>query len=97
MTVEQDALRRQYGNLFASISEVLPEADPMRINFESNSDEQSEVATIIPPLGPAQSTEDVQAIIYEEFCCWFDGPREKYAAVSAKIWTHWLSFGSQCE
>lgn len=34
MTVERDALTRQYGNLFASISAT-------GINFESNSDETS--------------------------------------------------------
>ena len=36
MTVERDALKRQYGDLFASISEVLFEAKPMGINFGSS-------------------------------------------------------------
>jgi hypothetical protein len=74
----------------------------MGINFEVNTDEyEPEVGTIIPRLSSAQSAEDVQAIICEEFSRWFHpvaiGPREKYAAVSAKIWTLWLKFGSQYE
>ena len=100
MTVERDALKRQYGKLFAAISEVLFEADPMGINFEINTDEyEPEVGTIIPRLSSAQSAEDVQAIIHEEFGRWFypvaTGPREKYAAVSAKIWSLWLKYQSQ--
>jgi hypothetical protein len=99
MTAERDALKRQYGKLFTAISQVLFEADPMGINFEINTDEyEPEVGTIIPRLSSAQSAEDVQAIVYEEFCRWFDpvstGPREKYAAVSAKIWTLWLEYGA---
>src|SRR5262245_24463520 len=100
MTAERDALKRQYGKLFAAISEALFEADPIGINFEVNTDEyEPEVGTIIPRLGSAQSPEDVQAIVHEEFCRWFHpvdaGPRERYAAVSAKIWTLWLEYGDQ--
>jgi hypothetical protein len=98
MTAERDALKRQYGKLFAAMSEALFEADPVGINFEINTDEyEPEVGTIIPRLGSAQSAEDVQAIVYEEFCRWFGEaaiwPREKYRAVSAEIWTLWLKFG----
>ncbi len=100
MTAERDALKRQYGKLFAAISEVLFEADPVGINFEINTDEyEPEVRTIIPRLSAAQSAEDVRAIIHEEFCGWFDpastGPKEKYAAVSEKIWTLWSKYQSQ--
>jgi hypothetical protein len=94
MTAERDALKRQYGKLFAAISEVLFEADPVGINFEINSHEyEPEVGTIIPRLSSAQPAEDVQTIIYEDFCRWFGAeatwPREKYAAVSEKIWVLW--------
>jgi hypothetical protein len=78
------------------------EADPVGINFEINTDEyEPEVGTIIPRLGSARSAEDVQAIICEEFRRWFGAdatwPREKYAAVSQKIWTLWLKYQSQRE
>ena len=97
MNAARDALKRQYGELFNSISLVLFEADPIGINFEINTDEyEPEVGTIIPRLSSAQSAEDVQAIIYEEFCHWFGPdaiwPRENYAAVSEKIWTLWCNF-----
>jgi len=94
---ERDAIKRQYGTLFTSISNALFEADPVGINFDINTDEyEPETGTIIPRLGSAKSTEDVQAIVYEEFCRWFDpitaGPREKYASVSAEIWGLWCAF-----
>ena len=58
MTAERDALKRQYGKLFAAISEVLFEADPVGINFEINPDEyEPEAGTIIPRLSSAQSAE----------------------------------------
>jgi hypothetical protein len=99
MTAEREALKWQYGKLFAAISEALFEADPVGINFEINTAEyEPEVGTIIPRLSSAQSAEDVQAIIHEEFCRWFDpvstGAKEKYAAVSEKVWTLWLKYQS---
>ena len=70
---ERDAIKREYGTLFASISDALFEADPIGINFDDNTDEYDpETGTIIPRLGLAKSAEDVQAIVYEEFCRWFD-------------------------
>jgi hypothetical protein len=94
---ERDAIKREYGTLFASISDALFEADPVGINFDVNTDEyEPEAGTIIPRLGSAKSAEVVQTIVYEEFCRWFDpttaGRREKYASVSAKIWDLWCVF-----
>jgi len=94
---ESDAIKREYGTLFGSISYALFEADPIGINFDHNTDEyEPEAGTIIPRLDSAKSAEDVQTIVYEEFCTWFSpidaGPREKYASVSAKIWDLWCAF-----
>jgi hypothetical protein len=94
---DRDAVKRQYGPLFASISDALFEADPIGINFDDNTDEyEPEAATIIPRLGSAKSAEDVQVIVHEEFRRWFGsasaGRREKYAAVSAKRWDLWCTF-----
>jgi hypothetical protein len=94
---ERDAIKREYGTLFASISDALFEADPVGINFDENTDEyEPEAGTIIARLGSAKSEEDVQVIVYEEFRRWFDpiiaGPRERYASVSAEIWKLWCAF-----
>jgi hypothetical protein len=94
---EREAVKRQYSTLFVSISEALFKADPIGINFDTNTDEyEPEAGTIIPRLRSAKSEEDVQAIVYEEFCRWLDpgtaGPREKYASVSAEIWELWCAF-----
>ena len=97
MIAEREVLKRQYGDLFSSIERILFEADPIDINYLSNTDEYSpEAGTIIPRLGSAQSPRDVEAIVYEEFCCWFDpdevGTKERYASVAASIWEVWCAF-----
>lgn len=94
MNSERDKLKREYQNLFLSISAVLFKADPIGINFEDNTDEYApEVGTILPRLHSALSEVDVQAIIYEEFVRWFDketvGAKESYAAVAVEIWCLW--------
>jgi hypothetical protein len=96
--VEIEVLKRQYGKLFASISEALFNADPARINCEVNTDEyEAEAATIVPRLSAAQSAEDVQNIVYEEFLYWFEGTaggKDNFAAVAAEIWTLWCAYRS---
>ena len=94
---ERDAIKREYGTLFTSISDALFEADPVGISDDDNTDEyEPEAGTIIPRLSSAKSAEDVQTIVYEEFCRWFDptiaGRRERYASVSTKIWDLWCAF-----
>jgi hypothetical protein len=94
MSTEREAIKHKYGALFESISDALFQADPIGINFETNTDEyESEAGTIIPRLSSAKSADDVQSIVFEEFCHWFDpvtvGPKEKYASVSATIWEIW--------
>ena len=70
---ERDAIKREYATLSASISDALYEADPVGINFDVNTDEyEPETGTIISRIGSARSAEDVQAIVYEEFCRWFE-------------------------
>ena len=61
--------KREYVALFVSISEALFKADPIGINFDTNTDEyEPEAGTIIPHLRSATSEADVQSIVYEEFC-----------------------------
>lgn len=91
-----EVLKREYGSLFTSISEALFKADPARINFEANTGEyEPEVGTIIPRLSSAQSAEDVQTILYEEFLRWFHGvdlSRDMLAPLAAEIWMLWCEF-----
>lgn len=98
MSAERDALKRKYGALFDTIAAALFEADPMGINFESNTDEyELEAGTILSRLPGARTAEDVEAIVHQELCRWFDsaGPREKYEAVSATIWEAWRVFSER--
>jgi hypothetical protein len=61
----------------------------MGINFDENTDEyEPETGTILPRLAGAKSVDDVQTIIYAEFCRWFGEVEagENYKNVSAKVW-----------
>ena len=87
----RSALKKKYGDLFDRVAALLFEADPIGINFETNTDEyEPEVGTILPRLQDASSPLDVQRIVHEEFCRWFDadnaGPMHKYEAIAASIW-----------
>lgn len=98
MNAEREALKRKYGALFDTIAAALFEADPIGVNFESNTDEyEPEAGTILPRLKGARSAEDVETIVHQEFCRWFGsaGPKEKYVAVSAVIWEAWRVFSER--
>ncbi len=97
---DRKRLKQQYGELFDSISATLFEADPIGINFDSNTDEyEPEVGTILPRLKSAASADDVETIIHEEFCRWFSpedaGTRERYQSVAARVWELWCEFKRQ--
>jgi hypothetical protein len=94
MTPERQELKKKYGLLFDTVTALLFQNDPMGINFGDNTDEyDSETGTILPRLADAKSVDDVQTIVHEESCRWFDaedaGPREKYGEASVKIWEAW--------
>lgn len=85
--------------LFEKITAALFEADPIGINFESNTDEyDSEAGTIIPRLSSCNSSTDVNQIVFEEFCRWFDaesvGDKKSYEQVSGAIWCIWQDFNA---
>ncbi|MCE9560850.1 MAG: hypothetical protein K8U57_02235 [Planctomycetes bacterium] len=78
----------------AQVSAVMFAADPIGINFGSNTDEYDpEASTIIPRLRVCHSSQDVQAVVHEEFVAWFDlepdEPVEKYAGPAEEIWGLW--------
>jgi hypothetical protein len=83
-------LRQQFGSLYDFLLVLLFEVDPAGINFETNADEyEPEVDTILPRLGGAQTAEDLQRVVHEEFVRWFGietaGPPEKYAVIAQRI------------
>jgi hypothetical protein len=99
MNETRKRLKQQYGMLFEKITAALFEADPIGINFESNTDEyDSEAGTIIPRLRSCNSAIDVNQIVFEEFCSWFDvasvGDKKGYEQVSGVIWRIWQDFNA---
>jgi len=93
----QQALKAAHGQLYAEVSQLLREADPIRlIAIGAPEDEYDlEVSTILPRLREARSAAEVQKIMHEEFVRWFDadtaGPIALYARVAEKIWEVWLT------
>jgi hypothetical protein len=97
MNSDRNALKLQFGLLFDEVSAALFAADPVGINFGDNTDEYDrEAGTILPRLRDAHSADDVQVLIHEEFCRWFDkanaGDIGRYEEVSEIIWEAWLRF-----
>lgn len=87
----QTATQRE---LVAEVSRILFEADPIAINFDSNTDEyDSEAETIVIGLPHTRNSNDVQALAHKTFAQWFDpqtaGPVHRYTAVAAEIWEAW--------
>src|SRR3979409_1777571 len=97
---DREGVRRAYGALFAQVAAVLFAADPIGINFGSNTDEYDpEVGTILPRLHECHSTEDGQEVVHQEFVRWFDpttaGSLTKYLDTAAQIWQLWQQFLAQ--
>jgi hypothetical protein len=100
MSSNRDALKLEFGALFDEVSAALFAADPMGVNFGGNTDEYDpEAGTILPRLRDAHSADDVQVLVYEEFCRWFDkenaGDIGRYEEVSEIIWGAWLRSASK--
>ena len=81
-------------DLVAEVSQVLFRADPIGINFETNTDEyDAEAETIVIALPKAHGPDDVMALTHESFVRWFDartaGPAERYSGVATEIWSLW--------
>jgi hypothetical protein len=65
---EREAVRAADPALFQVIEQILFHADPIGINFETNTDEyESEVATIIPRLERCTSEQDVLVAFTRSF------------------------------
>ena len=77
-------------DLVDAVSQILFRADPVGINFETNTDEyDAEAETIVIGLPNAHRPEDVKVLTLETFVQWFGAqiadPIERYAAVASEI------------
>ena len=84
-------LKAQWGASYERLSGILFAADPIGINFETNTDEyEPEVETILPRLSSCQSPSEVREIVHQEFRRWFDhetvGPASNYQNIAERIW-----------
>lgn len=80
--------------LLAEIAAILYDEDPLGVSIGFNNDEyESEAGTILPRLHEASGAQDVEDIVYKEFCGWYGieeaGPRERYRGAAARIWNAW--------
>jgi hypothetical protein len=100
MTPDHNSLKLQFGVLFDEVSAALFAADPVSINSGGNTHEYDpQTGTIITRLREAHSADNVQVILFEEFCRWFGkrnaGDIGRYEEVSEIIWEAWLRFASK--
>jgi hypothetical protein len=88
--LSREKLRVEHADLFASVSAILFECDPIGINFDDNTDEyDAEAGSIIPRLRECSSEHDTRRIIHEEFQKWFSdtaGDESRYTECALKIW-----------
>ena len=97
---DRTALRRTYGPLFGRVVTILYEEDPVGlVKCGMPKDEYvPEAGTILPRLSDANSVQDVEVIVYEEFCRWLAhsaGRQEDYRTSAARIWEAWCSYKTQ--
>ena len=97
----RQALKAAYGSLYADVSRLLREADPIGLIAMGAPDDEYDpaVSTILPRLHEARVAVDVQRIVHEEFVRWFGadlvGPLTDYAEVAEKMWGTWLDCGQR--
>lgn len=93
---ERSSLREKYGSLYDSVAAILFSVDSASINNKTNTDEyEAEAGTILPRLSKANSVEDVEVILIEEFQQWFGidiGSRQTYRVAAEKIWDAWRAY-----
>ena len=94
---KRKAVQKEFAALFDVFTKLLFEADPIGINFGTNTDEYDpEVGTIIPRLRHANTEDDAAQIIHEEFCRWFDaetaGSIDAYRKIAAQVWVEWQPY-----
>jgi hypothetical protein len=78
--------------LFAAAVRAINAADPIGLLASGAPDDEysSEISTVVPRLTKAQSVQECQDILHEEFIRWFSadtaGPPEAYAKLAIELW-----------
>ena len=91
----RNKLRRQFGQLFDDCVREFYRADPIQLAPSVPIDEYDvEVGTVLPRLKECSGPADVQRVLHEEFCRWFNpeiaSPSSKYEVLSHRIWALYL-------
>lgn len=107
-TSEIKSLKEKYGVLFDNFVSLLDEADPVGLSGGHYLGEYTpEVSTILPKLMKSCTLQDVENILYSEFCSWFGdhendpptvaivGPREIYKPIAVRILVMWNEFNGK--
>jgi hypothetical protein len=94
---EIDRRKSAYGALFSAVAEALFKADPIGVNFETNTDEyEPETSTILPRLKQCKDESEARRAIHEEFVAWFSpgtaGPEEAYTEAAQLVWHAWQTY-----
>lgn len=95
MRVKKESLSGKYKKLYYCVSKILFENDIEGINFITNEDEyEPEVETILPRLPDADSVEDIQQILKEEFNRWFGSERDliEFYGTAKEFGAAWHSY-----
>lgn len=93
MSETRALLKQQYPDLYAKLSKILFDHDPIGLNAGDNPEEyEPEVDTILPRVLEAKSTEEMLDIVHEELVRWFDddfaGPKTRpvYQQMAEAVW-----------
>ncbi len=91
---ERKRLKKEYGELLETVTEILRRHDPIRISSGENDREYDpEASAILPRLRECASESDVLTVVHQTFRDWFDastvGPIDAYAEVAREIWEVW--------
>jgi hypothetical protein len=90
-TRRRDELKREFGGLYDMVITILAEEDPVRLDPKVSPDGyELEAHTILPRLRACSNTQEVKAVVHEEFTRWFDpdvaGGISRYQRVAKRIW-----------
>jgi hypothetical protein len=92
-------LKNNCSELFQQVAAILFKHDPMRLDYEVNTDEyEPEAGTIITRLADCSSYLDARKMIHEEFLRWFYddvGDEDEYTEIAKEIWGAWAAFGKK--
>jgi len=91
----REALREEYGPLLGDITRILQEEDPKGLADVDPivaNEYEGEAGSILARLDSCTSPNDVQQVMFEEFCRWFNGEGggfDWYRRAAERGWEVW--------